>query len=141
MNVENTKKVLDAIEKERGARLRMDHWGRTPKGAGIISLEKVDCGTSMCLAGWANYIAHEEGKRQGGARISKPRSLDDTNHASKWLGMEDQFESLDGCEHDYEYSPFSGGHDNDMALDALRGCVRDRSWVNFLDYVNGEKDV
>jgi hypothetical protein len=128
MNVENTKKVLEAIEKERGARFYMGEWGQDDDGCSIDSASDVDCGTSMCLAGWANYISFEE--------TGKDRSLCDTRNASRFLGMTNQFRSLSGMGDHTDDSPFCASHDNDAALDALRKCVRDRSWSKYLKYVN-----
>jgi len=130
MNVENTKKVLDAIEAERGTRFKMSVWGWNSTHLDTTNPEVVDCGTSMCLAGWANYLSWKEDK-------DECRQLDDTKHAHRWLGMGDNFESR-SCA-DYS-SPFAYHHDSDAALESLRKCVRDRSWAKYLDYIKEYED-
>jgi len=134
MNVENTKKVLAAIEVERGARFDMKNWGFNPRADSDESdsfycvnfAEHVTCNTSMCLAGWANYLSFGETKEN-------PR-LDNVEHAAKWLGMKNFRRLAVWGDHEVE-SPFNGAHNSDAALDSLRKCVRDRSWSKYLDYI------
>ncbi|MGW1001768.1 hypothetical protein [Streptomyces sp. NPDC002520] len=47
--------VLDAIERRRDA-FRMNEWFYQPQHRALLPSDEPDCGTTMCIAGWAAHV-------------------------------------------------------------------------------------
>lgn len=87
VNVDNINLMIEAISKEAEP-IRMVDW----------LTRNEPCGTTACLAGWANILAnHAQGKLNKQVGVFKDddgiehyADLSDTTAASKWMGLSDE---------------------------------------------------
>lgn len=147
MNVENIRKVIAAIKADKGKSFEMHQFVQTTNE----SAEKDDwdnpfqwdCGTALCVAGWANLIRLEEAglkpkevKGKDSYSNGFAKQFSDENAASRWLGLN----TSRGDSHDLFYMGSSYG-DKRRAFDALPAEVRGRAGVNVLELLIRNDEV
>ncbi len=143
LNIENINRVIEAIKAD-GKAFKMLNFVQSESASAVKdnygNPRQWDCGTAMCIAGWANLIRLEDAGNKpklntGGSdpyHNEFARQFANEDRAAHWLGFDGSYEARPLFY--MSYNCWDGQHERNQ-FDALPDDVRSKAGIYVLEHL------